>query len=277
MELQQGFVLTRHWRDTDAGTQVEFWLATDHGPRCVRLPYQPSVAFIPAQHRERAETVLRKEKQVELKPLALCDFRHRPVLGLYTRQHRQLMNLEKDLRAASVDVYEADVRPPERYLMERFITAPVQFSGTPDASGLLLDAQLKPAPDYRPRLKLVSLDIETTERGELYSIALEGCGERQVYMLGPANGDASQVDFKFEYCDSRQGLLEKLNGWLALHDPDAIIGWNVVQFDLRVLHEHSRRLNVPLLLGRDGQMMGWREHGSRNSHFFASAAGRLII
>ncbi|MFJ3469860.1 DNA polymerase II [Pseudomonas sp. NPDC090201] len=277
MELEQGFVLTRHWRDTDAGTQVEFWLATDSGPRRVRLPLQTSVAFIPAQHRERAEVVLRQESNVQLKPLELCDFRHRPVLGLYTGQHRQLMNLEKELRRASVDVYEADVRPPERYLMERFITAPVEFSGTPDASGLLLDAQMRPAPDYRPRLKLVSLDIETTERGELYSIALEGCGERQVYMLGPANGDAAQVDFTFDYCDTRAALLESLNAWMARHDPDAIIGWNLVQFDLRVLHEHSRRLNVPLRLGRDGEVMGWREHGAGNNHFFASAAGRLII
>ncbi|MGH8407218.1 MAG: DNA polymerase II, partial [Pseudomonas sp.] len=64
--------------------------------------------------------------------------------------------------------------------------------------------------------------------------------------------------------------------WLATHDPDAIIGWNLVQFDLRVLHEHAQRLNVPLLLGRGGDAMGWREHGSRN-HYFAAAAGRLII
>jgi DNA polymerase-2 len=277
VDLQQGFVLTRHWRDTAEGTQVEFWLATDDGPRHVRLPPQPSVAFIPAVHRERAEAILLKEPGAELRELALCDFRHRPVLGLYTQQHRQLMNLEKDLRRASVDVYEADVRPPERYLMERFITAPVLFGGTADASGLLLDAQLKPAPEYRPSLKLASLDIETTEHGELYSIAVEGCGERQVYMLGPANGDASQVDFKFDYCDSRAELLEQLNAWLERHDPDAIIGWNVVQFDLRVLHEHSRRLNVPLRLGRDGEVMTWREHGAGNNHFFAGAAGRLII
>ena len=57
MELQQGFVLTRHWRDTDAGTEVEFWLATDHGPRRVRLQPQISTAFIPEQHRERDSSV----------------------------------------------------------------------------------------------------------------------------------------------------------------------------------------------------------------------------
>ena len=276
VDLQQGFVLTRHWRDTPAGTEVEFWLATDNGPRRIRLPYQPSVAFIPAGQRQPAESVLHDEKSVELRPLALRDFEHRPVLGLYCQQHGQLIRLETALRRAGVEVFEADVRPPERYMMERFITAPVRFSGTPGAEGLLLDAQMKPDPGYRPSLKLVSLDIETTAQGELYSIALEGCGERQVYMLGPPNGDDSQVDFQLEYCDSRTLLLKKLNEWFARFDPDAIIGWNVVQFDLRVLHEHARRLAVPLKLGRGGEEMQWREHGSGN-HYFASAAGRLII
>ena len=276
MDLQQGFVLTRHWRDTPAGTEVEFWLATDNGPRCVRLPHQPSVAFIPAEQRERAEQLLQDEKNVELRPLALLDFEHRPVLGLYCQQHGQLIRLETALRKAGVEMFEADVRPPERYMMERFITAPVVFGGTPNADGLVLDAQMKADPAYRPTLRLVSLDIETTARGELYSIALEGCGERQVYMLGPPNGDDSAVDFQLEYCDSRTLLLKKLNEWFARFDPDAIIGWNVVQFDLRVLHEHARRLAVPLKLGRGGEEMQWREHGSRN-HYFAAAAGRLII
>ncbi|PWB26440.1 DNA polymerase II [Pseudomonas sp. NDM] len=276
VDLQQGFVLTRHWRDTPAGTEVEFWLATDAGPRRVRLAHQPSVAFIPAAQREAAEHLLHDENNVELRPLALQDFQHRPVLGLYCQQHGQLMRLETALNRAGVDVFEADVRPPERYLMERFITAPVLFGGTPDAEGVLLNAQMKADPNYRPKLRLVSLDIETTENGELYSIALEGCGERQVYMLGAPNGDASIVDFDLEYCDSRAVILKKLNDWFARHDPDAIIGWNVVQFDLRILHEHARRLGVPLKIGRGGEEMQWREHGSRN-HYFASAAGRLII
>ncbi|NWD27605.1 DNA polymerase II [Pseudomonas yamanorum] len=275
MDLQQGFVLTRHWRDTPAGTEVSFWLATDQGPRFVRLPVQTSVMFIPQAHRKPAELQLKGERGIELRDLALCDFHHRPVLGLYTKQHRQLMDLEKRLRKAGIDVYEGDVRPPERYMMERFITAPVWFGGTPGEGGMLVEAQMKPAPDYRPPLKLVSLDIETTAQGDLYSIALEGCGERQVYMLGPPN-KTDAVDFKLDYCDTRAELLERLNQWLATHDPDAIIGWNLVQFDLRVLHEHAQRLNVPLLLGRGGDAMGWREHGSRN-HYFAAAAGRLII
>ena len=276
-QLQQGFLLTRHWRDTPAGTEVEFWLATDDGPRHVRLPHHLSVAFVPAEAREQIEAVLRGERGYELRPLALNDFHHRPVLGLYCAQYRQLQKLSKRLREYGIDIYEADVRPPERYLMERFITAPVWFGGQPDANGLLLEGQLKPATGYRPSLKLASLDIETTAHGELYSIALEGCGQRQVYMLGPPNGGDEALDFDLEYCDSHPHMLEQLNRWIERHDPDAIIGWNLVQFDLRVLRKHAERHHVPLRFGRDGSAMEWREHGGKQEHYFAAAAGRLII
>ncbi|CNE71135.1 DNA polymerase II [Yersinia nurmii] len=276
-QARQGFLLTRHWRDTAAGTEVEFWLATDNGPQLVRLPPQPSVAFIPAEQAPLAEQILLDERRYQLRPLSLMDFHRRPVLGLYCQQHRQLMRLEKLLKEGGVNVYEADIRPPERYLMERFITAPVWFSGQPDKNGTLLSTRMKPAEAYRPPIKLLSLDIETSERGELYSIGLEGCGQRQVYMLGPQNGDEQPLDFNLEYVASRPQLLEKLNQWLEQYDPDAIIGWNLVQFDLRILQKHADRYQIPLRFGRGGNPLEWREHGFKQGHFFASAAGRLII
>ncbi|WP_437269808.1 DNA polymerase II [Stutzerimonas balearica] len=278
MDTRQGFVLTRHWRDTAEGIEVSFWLATDAGPRQVRVPPQEAVAFVPAVQRAEAERLLAQAPPERgspapgwaLRPLRLCDFRHRPVLGLYCLSYRRLLQLARLLREGGVDVYEADIRPPERYLMERFITAPVTFTGERDGT-----VQLRADEHYRPQLRLASLDIETTARGELYSIAIEGCGSRQVYMLGPANGAAPEVPLT--WCESRADLLRGLNAWLAEHDPDAIIGWNLVQFDLRILREHARKLQVPLRLGRDGGELEWREHGMRSNHFFADAAGRLII
>ncbi|UIM99085.1 DNA polymerase II [Yersinia ruckeri] len=276
-QARQGFLLTRHWRDTPAGTEVEFWLATDQGPQLVRLPPQSSVAFIPAEQRSLAEKILRDEHCYQLRPLPLADFHHRPVLGLYCSQHRQLMRLDRLLKEGGVNVYESDIRPPERFLMERFITAPVWFSGQANNHGVLLETRMKPAEDYRPPLKLLSLDIETSEHGELYCIGLQGCGQRQVYMLGPPNGDDQPQDFDLEYVPSRPLLLEKLNQWLEQHDPDAIIGWNLVQFDLRVLQKHADRYQIPLRFGRGRNLLEWREHGFKQGHFFASAAGRLII
>ncbi len=271
-------MLTRHWRDTPRGTEVELWLATDDGPQKVRLPAQESVAFLPATQRDQAVRVLTGEKGFNLRELPLLDFHSRPVLGLYCPQHRQLMRMEKLLKEAGVTVYEADIRPPERFLMERYITAPVWFSGTPGADNVLLNTRMKPAEGYRPPLKLCSLDIETSGNGELYCIGLEGCGQRHVYMLGPPNGNPDTPrDFILEYVDSRPMLIQKLNQWLADFDPDVIIGWNVVQFDLRVLQKHAERYHIPLRFGRGGGELEWREHGFKQGHFFAAAAGRLII
>lgn len=275
-QAQEGFILTRHWRDTPNGTEIELWLATDNGPLRVVLPPQESVAFIPAEQADKARALLRDEHNWRLTPLSLNDFHRRPVMGLYCRAHRQLMRFEKLLREGGVTVYEGDVRPPERYLMERFITAPVWVDGEPRGNALV-NARLKPSPHYRPPLKWVSLDIETTRHGELYCIGLEGCGQRTVYMLGPENGDAQGLDFDLIYVASRPQLLEKLNAWFAEHDPDVLIGWNVVQFDLKVLQKSAERYRVPLTLGRNGSELEWREHGFKNGVFFAQAPGRLII
>lgn len=275
-QAREGFLLTRHWRDTPQGTEVSFWLATDDGPLQVVLPPQESVAFIPESQRAQTERLLHRERDARLAPLALKDFHRQPVFGLYCRSHRQLMRLEKLLREENITVYEADIRPPERYLMERFITAPVWVEG--EAQGnTLTGARLKPNPHYRPPLKWVSLDIETTRHGELYCIGLEGCGQRVVYMLGPENGEPAGCDFQLEYVASRPMLLEKLNAWFAAHDPDIIIGWNLVQFDLRVLQKHAERYRLPLMLGRGNTEIEWREHGFKNGVFFAQANGRLII
>ncbi|MCW2476060.1 DNA polymerase II [Candidatus Symbiopectobacterium sp. NZEC151] len=284
-QASQGFILTRHWRDTPAGIQIDLWLATDGGPVLVALPPQHAVAFIPAQQQARAEVLLnadtsapRKQRPPSLRPLTLHDFHHQPLLGLYCSHYRQLLALEKRLQEAGITVYEADIRPPDRYLMERFITAPVWFSGQPAGPNAVVQAQMKPCPDYRPRLKLVSLDIETSRHGELYCIGLEGCGQRQVYMLGPEPDDAPPApEFALEYVNSRPQLLEKLNAWFAEHDPDVIIGWNLVQFDLRVLQKHAERYRIPLRLGRGNQELEWREHGFKQGHFFASTPGRLIV
>ena len=38
----RGFLLTRNWRDLPEGTEIEYWLATDEGPKKVLLTRQSS-------------------------------------------------------------------------------------------------------------------------------------------------------------------------------------------------------------------------------------------
>lgn len=270
--VEQGFILTRHWKDTPSGIELVYWLATDQGARRITISHQKAVAFIPQHDLQKAKRIIGQEQRCEFKPVPLKDFNRQPVTALYCLQYRQLQQLEKALKEQDIPLYETDIRPPDRFMMERFITAPVWFNQKPDGS-----YQMKPNPTYRPKLKWVSLDIETSQHGELYSIGLAGCGEQTVFMLGPENGGRQNRNFKLEYVASRPQMLEKLNEWIAFYDPDAIIGWSLIQFDLKVLQKHAERYNVPLKLGRHHGLLEWREHGFKPGHFFASAEGRLII
>ena len=275
---QQGFILTRHWRDAPNGTEIEFWLATDDGPRKIRLTMQTSVAFAEARERAAIEALLDKSDGIELRELKLKTFEQEPVLGVYSSRYKQLTALERTLRDHGIKMYEADIRPPERYLMERFITACVQVEGGRVDGMTIRDCKLKPAPDYRPKLKMVSLDIETSAYEDLYSIALEGCGQRQVYMLGAPPAEApGGIDFDLEYCATPRQLIERLNAWMARHDPDVLVGWNVVQFDLRVLQKNADKHKIALTLGREGKAIEWREHPGKQGYMFAPVVGRVVL
>ena len=280
MELDElkGFILTRHWRDAPAGTEIECWLATEAGPRKVVLTAQTSVAFVEARHKAAVEAQLSALPGLQLRELELKTFRQEPVIGVYATQHRLLGRLARALEAQDIPLHEADVRPHDRYLMERFITAGVSVEGGRPEGSVIFDCRLQPAPDFRPALKVVSLDIETSAREELYSVALDGTGERVVFMLGEPPAQALEPDgFRLVYCPDRKAMIGRLHDWFERNDPDVIIGWNVIQFDLRVLQATADGCGVPLLLGRERRPVEWRKHPGKQSYLFATMPGRVAI
>ncbi|RYF61307.1 MAG: DNA polymerase II [Comamonadaceae bacterium] len=279
----RGFILTRNWRDLPDGTEIEYYLATDEGPKTVLLTQQTSVAFLSARHRSSAQATLANLQGVEVKELDLKTFDQEPVLGVYARRFRDLGKLAPALQPLGIPLYEADLRPHDRYLMERFITAGVLVEGGQREGSTIIDGRLKPLSGWRPALKVVSLDIETSSATEeLYSIALDGAGGRVVFMLGEAPAPASApavplMDFRLVYCPTRREMIEQLNVWFADHDPDVIVGWNVIQFDLRVLQKAADACSAQLLLGRERRPIAWRTHPGRQGYLFAPMPGRVVV
>jgi DNA polymerase-2 len=274
----QGFILTRHWRDAPSGTEIEYWLATDAGPCKVVLTSHTSVAFVAARHRRAVQAHLAAMPDVQLRELQLQTFQQDAVLGVYATHFRQLGRLARALQAEGIPLLEADVRPHDRYLMERFITAGVRVEGGRAQGATLVDCRLRPAPEFRPVLKVVSLDIETSQHEGLYSIALDGMPDRVVFMLGePPPEPAEPAGFSLVYCPSRKVIIERLNDWFARNDPDVVIGWNVIQFDLRVLQKTANDCGVPFLLGRERRPIEWRTHPGKQGYLFAPTPGRVIL
>ena len=85
----EGFLLTRNWRDTPAGVELEFWFSTHDGPLCATVREERAVFFLPLEAREQAAQLLRQEPGLEIKPVNLRTFAMAPVIALYFPQYRR--------------------------------------------------------------------------------------------------------------------------------------------------------------------------------------------
>ena len=163
----KGFLLTRNWRDSSAGIELEFWFSTQQGPLCARVHGQRSVFFLAAADQQRAQALLGDEPGVEVKPVELRDFAMRPVVAVYWRSYRAARRCAQRLREQGLEPLESDINPADRYLMERFIAGSALLQGEPRQRerSLLLDDPIMKSVDHRPQLKMVSFDIETAMEG----------------------------------------------------------------------------------------------------------------
>lgn len=258
-----------------------FWLAADQGPVRCEVTGQEAVFFIEAARLKEAEKLLSPRVSWRAAPLNLHSFGKRPVLACYFASQRQLGAARALLREAGIQTYEADVRPTDRYLMERFIKGTVEVSGLAvRKQGFveLVNPVMRPA-SYEPSLRIASLDIETSVSTQsLLSIAIhitgQGGSEKKVFMLGAPVPDAGDhVTFE----PSEVALLEAFHAWFAQQDPDLIIGWNLVGFDLKYLQDRCDHLGIPFRLGRGGAPISWRLLGRGQERLYALAPGRGLL
>ncbi len=270
MQGDNGFILSRNWRDTEQGVELELWLSGDSGPSCLLVPAQEVLFFLAFSDQARAQQLLGAEFHYRLAPLQLLNFQHQAVVGCYFKSQRQLRLARDHLQAAGLELFEADINPVDRYLSERFVTGSLAYL----EGGA---AQRIRAEDYQPQLKMLSLDIETAMGGlELFSIAAYGewQGEKvgKVFMCG----EGADLPFVESFASER-ALLAAFCDWLQVYDPDLLIGWNVVNFDLWFLQRLADKLQTRLPLGRARRTPHWRELDEEGERRTVQIPGRAAI
>ncbi len=264
-ETVDGFVLTRQWRDAAAGVALSFWLATPRGPVRVRMNGREAVMFV--QRQVEAHSARRRE-------VDLTTMQGKPVDALYFKSRRSLQDEQQRLSASAM-TYEADVRPSERFLMERFVTGACRVTGplrSRPGHLEMVNPSMKQS-DYRPRLRVMSLDIETDGfEGPILSIAAVTEEREQVLMAGPGPATSG-----VRYLLEDRAVLAAFFDLVRDEDPDVLIGWNVVEFDLACLQRRSEQHGLRLLLGRGGEhgrLLAPQREGQLS---IARIPGRVII
>ena len=122
-ETVKGFILSRQWRDFSAGIEISFWAKTEKGPLRLTVPGQSAVCFV-----DRSQA-LGLPANAQRKEVALKSTAGEPVDALYFKAQRDLTMLHRSDDFGAV-LHEADLKPADRYLMERFINAGFIAQGT---------------------------------------------------------------------------------------------------------------------------------------------------
>ena len=270
----EAFLLTRDALDTPRGIEIVLWAIGDAGPIRAVVRGQEAVCFV-----SRGET---SPPGTRRRQVALSTLAGTPVDALYFRSRRALDAYRERTELA---VHESDVRPADRFLMERFVTGPLVLRGRAerrDGFVEFVNPRIRPG-DFRPRLRVVSLDIETSgldgeDRDQrLWSIAVSGADAatatpegdaaappwraEAVFLVDREAGRAAPSTLRLptggEACPLHRlpdeaAVLRAFLEWVATHDPDLVIGWNVAGFDLRFLEARCRLHRIEFGLGRDG-------------------------
>jgi DNA polymerase-2 len=253
------------------------------------------VFFIPS------DSILPPGLKAERRGLELRSYDGTKIDGLYFSTVASFRDGRHLLTESGVRTFESDIRPEERYLMERYINGSVNVDGPHRQEGIfrVYENPALRSSDYRPHLKVMSLDIETGRDGTLYSVAMDVKGKLSGsrYVAVRDGGEGRAMERKtdagpeesppehivpgapspdsIKYVDDEAALLAFFLGTVAEADPDVIIGWHVIGFDLSFLERRGRELGIPLRIGRGGGLLRMVERPG--SLPIVNLDGRLVI
>jgi DNA polymerase-2 len=273
LDTVKAFILTGEWQDINGRNVLKFIAVTENSlPVEVIISNVKPVFFIKRQEADLGLNVAYKRKPVKLK-----NFEGEDVDAVYFNSERDLKIAAEELGQKSIANYEADVDPVRRYLMERFLNAQIKIKGKSETEGKLtrfINPGIE-ACEFTPDLKVASIDIETGSGNRLlYSIAVnltDGKNEeRKVFMSGEGKDDEL-----ISYLPAEKDLLQSFLTWFKEKDPDVIIGWHVIGFDLMFLESKCNELYIPFEIARANGRVSLRSR--KGGGYFASVYGRVII
>jgi DNA polymerase-2 len=187
-----------------------------------------------------------------------------------------LKNKSLAFASQGLRIFESDIKPLERYLMDNNIFAQINIDGHGVMKdGLLTFDNPKITPgNYYPRYKIMSFDIETGKDGRLLSLAYSfrsnELNEDRTVVLGQGV-DTPDVKFSMK----EQGLLDFFQLAVKRLDPDIFTGWNVIGFDFHFLDRKSKELKFPIVLGRNNRPLDMFQ--SARGEWHVRLEGRVVI
>ena len=269
VSLQTFFLLTHNSQYAHNRFEIHLWGVSAEGIRAkiVIDNFRP-LFFVPRSTPKHLTGAATERKQLSLKSMDNTD-----IDCLYFKTRSSCQQHALFLRDKGIRTYESDIYPIERYLMERMVKGGFSVSGKPyQKKGFTIfrNPRIRGA-EIEPPLSVLSIDIETDDTAnKIYSIAC--CGKKDIAFIVGNEQDTSTT----LYCKNEKTLLQSFVKHVQNEDPDVIIGWNVINFDLHVLKKRCDALSIPFEIGREsGTSVTPQREGSKK--LIAKIPGRIVI
>jgi len=138
-----------------------------------------------------------------------------------------------------------------------------------------LNPRLRPA-RFDPDLHYVSLDIETDGiDGQILSIALSHQQQHAVLMQGRTEDWPSALPIR--WFGDEGSLLQGFLECFRVLDPDLILGWNLINFDLHTIERRCGAHRIAFALGRRGEVARILTSQRGGQAMVANIPGRVAL
>jgi len=269
----RGFLLTPTYRVVDTVPEVHLYGTLEGGEPCLIIDDRPRpYFFVPSA---RVPEVRSLARDAFLESTELRAFDDMPVTRMTLRAPGDVPGLRKRIENRGVACFEADLRFAYRYLIDQGIRGAFEIEGAFHQHARLgrvyRNPTLRPC-HWVPRLKVLSIDIETDPKAEhLYSIALCTADFERAIVVH------HDVFERADHVHTEKAAIRRFLEYVHEINPDVITGWNVVDFDLACLSRIAHRYGIHFAIGRSDDAFDLRKDASFTRESRAVVFGRQVL
>ncbi len=240
----KGFIVDASYRIIHGKAFVSLFGRSEEGEAFLVLSNYRPYFFIKKSDLAQAQNL----EDFDIEEVPFKDFHGHAVVKIVVDIPSDVAALRKVFEPEKIQCYEADIQFARRFLIDQKIQAFVEVNGDYSYQGdmkVYTNPDLKVLEPFSVPLKLLAIDIETDSRARtIYSISLV-CGTFKKVLIVSEDKLKQAESFATE-----KELLERFFALLKELDPDLVLGWHVIDFDLQVIKKRCQKLEVPFILGR---------------------------
>jgi len=205
------------------------------------------------------------------------NFKDEKVVKVSFQNYKIQSDIRRIFSDNNISSFESDINMVNQFMMDKDILRTFEteskFEEGKYVNLIFVNPDLKPAEEFNPKLKMLSIDIETSmDMKKLYSISLvtDDGFKKAIIVSSKEWGDSISVETEKE-------ALLKFKEEIKRIDPDVIVGWNVIDFDFNVLRTKYKKHAISFDLGRKNEDCTLRVDKDFLKDSTADFKGRILL